>query len=88
MATRHTLGVAASTLALAASCLAGALPASASTVATFPTAISIAAAPNASALPTDAEIKEAKKNKDKLEGAKEISEAFLERLKKHNQPKE
>ncbi|WP_159613784.1 NlpC/P60 family protein [Glutamicibacter sp. JC586] len=64
MATRHTLGVAASTLALAASCLAGALPASASTVATFPTAISIAAAPNASALPTDAEIKEAKKNKD------------------------
>ena len=64
MATRHTLSVAASTLALAASCLAGALPASASTAATFPASVSIAAAPSTSALPTDAEIKEAKKNKD------------------------
>lgn len=64
MATRHTLGVAASTLALAASCIAGALPASASTAATFPASISIAAAPDTSALPTDAEIKEAKKSKD------------------------
>ncbi len=63
MATRHTLGVAASTLALAVSCIAGALPASASTSALLPQSVAITAAPNASALPSDAEVQEAKKDK-------------------------
>ncbi|UYQ77815.1 NlpC/P60 family protein [Glutamicibacter sp. JL.03c] len=87
MATRHTLGVAASTLALAASCLVGALPASASTSATFPASVSIAAAPSASALPTDAEIQEAKKNKDstnamiaRIEASLASSRAELQRV--------
>ncbi|UUX59261.1 C40 family peptidase [Glutamicibacter halophytocola] len=87
MATRHTLGVAASTLALAASCLAGALPASASTPATFPASVSIAAAPSTSALPTDAEIQEAKKSKDstnamiaRIEASLASSRAELQRV--------
>ena len=63
MATRHTLGVVASTLALAVSCLAGALPASASTSASFPASVAIAAAPSSSALPSEAEVQEAKKDK-------------------------
>ncbi|WP_334120990.1 MULTISPECIES: C40 family peptidase [Glutamicibacter] len=87
MATRHTLGVAASTLALAASCLVGALPASASTSTTFPASVSIAAAPSASDLPTDAEIQEAKKSKDstnamiaRIEASLESSRAELQRV--------
>ena len=87
MATRHMLGVAASTLALAASCLVGALPASASTSATFPASVSISAAPSSSALPTDAEIQEAKKNKDstnamiaRIEASLASSRAELQRV--------
>ena len=64
MAYRHTLGVAASTLALAVTCLAGAAPASAATTTSFSTTVSIAAERSASGLPSAAEIEEAKKDKD------------------------
>ena len=64
MAYRHTLGVAASTLALAVTCLAGAAPASAATTTSFPTTVSIAAERSVSGLPSAAEIEAAKKDKD------------------------
>ena len=63
MAIRPLLGVAASTLALTASCLAGAVPSSAAAIA--PSAsVSIAAAPSTDALPSASEIEAAKKDKD------------------------
>ena len=64
MAYRHTLGVAASTLALAVTCLAGAAPASAATTTSFPTTVSIAAERSVSGLPSAAEIEAAKEDKD------------------------
>ncbi|WP_313814538.1 NlpC/P60 family protein [Glutamicibacter sp.] len=63
MAYRHTLGVAASTLALAVSCLAGAASASAATPTSVPSAISVASE-RSSDLPSAAEIAAAKKDKD------------------------
>ncbi|MHC6175150.1 C40 family peptidase [Glutamicibacter sp. X7] len=61
MAKRHALSVAACTLALTASCLAGSLPASASPQAG---ALPAVVQPQRSPLPSDAEIEQAKQDKD------------------------
>lgn len=87
MANRHSLGVAACTLALAVSCLAGAVPASAAPSAKFPTAISVAAAPSNTSLPSAAEVAAAKSDKNatnnmiaRLEASLASSRADLQRV--------
>ena len=87
MANRHSLGVAACTLALAVSCLAGAVPASAAPSAKLPTAISVAAAPSITSLPSAAEVAAAKSDKNatnnmiaRLEASLASSRADLQRV--------
>ncbi|HAY42515.1 MAG TPA: hypothetical protein DCY59_02735 [Micrococcaceae bacterium] len=87
MANRHSLGVAACTLALAVSCLAGAVPASAAPSAKLPTAISVAAAPSNTSLPSAAEVAAAKSDKNatnnmiaRLEASLASSRADLQRV--------
>ncbi|PRA11915.1 hypothetical protein CQ010_07450 [Arthrobacter sp. MYb211] len=87
MANRHSLGVAACTLALAVSCLAGAVPAAAAPSAAFPTSVSVAAAPSNSPLPSAAEVESAKSNKAatnemiaRLEASLDSSRVELQRV--------
>ncbi|WP_404288685.1 NlpC/P60 family protein [Glutamicibacter arilaitensis] len=87
MANRHSLGVAACTLALAVSCLAGAVPAAAAPSTAFPTTISVPAQPSNSPLPSAAEVESAKSNKaatnemiSRLEASLDSSRAELQRV--------
>ncbi|MFL4474355.1 C40 family peptidase [Paeniglutamicibacter sp. MACA_103] len=77
MAIRETLGVAACSIALAATCFSGALPAVASTAAA-PLTLSVATEPNTSsaALPTQAQLQAAKSDPEALK-------ALVERLESH-----
>ncbi|MGP9652399.1 NlpC/P60 family protein [Glutamicibacter sp. AOP38-B1-38] len=87
MANRHSLGVAACTLALAVSCLAGAVPAAAAPSAAFPTSVSVAAAPSNSPLPSATEVESAKSDKaatnemiSRLEASLDSSRVELQRV--------
>lgn len=73
MAKRQTLSVAACALALAATCLAGAIPASASGPASIASTINLPAEPNAQSLPTAAEVEAAK-------GDKAATDAMISRI--------
>lgn len=73
MPKRHTLSVAACSLALAATCLAGAIPAAASSQPSVTSSFTVPAAPEGSSMPTAAEVEAAK-------GDKAATDAMISRL--------
>lgn len=73
MPKRHTLSVAACSLALAATCLAGAIPAAASSQPSVTSSFTVPAAPEGSSMPTAAEVESAK-------GDKAATDAMISRL--------
>ncbi len=73
MPKRHTLSVAACSLALAATCLAGAIPAAASSQPSVTSSFTVPAAPEGSSMPTAAEVETAK-------GDKAATDAMISRL--------